>query len=161
MSVEIRRSLREALVSGSVAAVSSAAVAAWCGHRQRRHAAGPINAISHIAWGGDAREHARQDGRNTAVGWALHHGASIFWATGFELLFGRDAQRSTAHAVFGGAATAATAYVIDYHFVPERFVPRFDARLSRGSLFWIYAALGAGLATAARLRGYAGFTTIK
>ncbi|MFP3644833.1 hypothetical protein [Paraburkholderia sp. SIMBA_054] len=48
------------------------------------------------------------------------------------------------------AATAATAYVVDYH-VPERFEPGFDAHISRRSLTRVYVALAAGLAVGALL----------
>lgn len=146
------RAFTNALVSGTVAALLSAGVAAWCAHRQRAHAAGPINAVSHIAWGGSPESQARRDGLNTVVGWLLHHGASIFWATGFEFFFGRSARSSLRGALAGGAATAATAYVVDYHVVPDRFVPGFEARLSNRSLFYVYVALGTGLALAARMR---------
>lgn len=148
----ISRTFPNALIAGTVAALASAGVAAWCAHRQRGHAAGPINAVSHIAWGGSAESQARKDGPNTVVGWLLHHGASVFWATGFELFFGRAAERSLRNALLGGATTAATAYVVDYHLVPERFVPGFEARLSNRALFYVYAALGAGLALTARMR---------
>lgn len=147
-----RGTFPRALVSGSVAAVASAAVAAWCGRKQGGHAAGPLNAVSHIAWGGSAESQARKDGTNTVVGFALHHGASIFWALGFETVFGRRAERSVPDALIGGAATAATAYVVDYHVVPYRFVPGFEARLKNRSLFYVYAALGLSLAATAQLR---------
>lgn len=152
-----------ALVSGTVAALASGAVAAWCGHKQRGHAAGPINAVSHIAWGGSAEKQAKRDGRNTAVGFLLHHGASIFWALGFETAFGRRAERSVPEALLGGAATATTAYVVDYHVVPYRFVPGFEARLKDRSLFYVYAALALGLAATARWRAQKGrrFTTMR
>ncbi len=148
----ISRTFSDALMAGTVAALLSAGVAAWCGHRQRGHAAGPINAVSHIARGGSAESQARKDGPNTIVGWLLHHGASVFWAAGFETFFGRSAERSLRNALLGGATTAATAYVVDYHLVPDRFVPGFEARLSNRALFYVYAALGAGLTLTARMR---------
>lgn len=83
----------------------------------------------------------------------MHHGASIFWATFFEALFGRRAERSSTAAIAGGATIAAAAYITDYHIVSDRYKPGFDAYLSDRSLFLIYAALAAGLAAAARLRG--------
>src|SRR5690606_4831989 len=153
----------QALVSGSVAALASAAVAAWCGRTERGHAAGPLNAASHIAWGGRRESHAGKHGGHAAVGVALHHGASIFWALGFETLFGRRAERSVPDALLGGAATAATAYVVDYHVVPYRFVPGFEARLKNRSLFYVYAALALGLAATAQVRAQKGraFTTMR
>lgn len=163
MNMSAREIFSRALVSGSVAALTSAAVASWCGRKDAGHAAGPLNAVSHIAWGGSARSHARDDGVNTVVGFALHHGASIFWALGFEAVFGRRAERSVPDALIGGAATAATAYVVDYHLVPERFVPGFEARLKGGALFYVYAALALGLAATAQARAQKGraFTTMR
>jgi hypothetical protein len=152
--VEMSELLRRAAMSGTAAAIASGVVAALCARAQTGHAAGPLNAVSHIAWGGSARRHARHDGLNTAVGWLLHHGAGIFWATGFEALFGRRAEQSRPVGVAGGAATAAVAYVVDYHLVPERFVPRFEARLEKHALLYIYAGLAAGFALGARSRGW-------
>ncbi|WP_236873617.1 hypothetical protein [Burkholderia sp. PAMC 26561] len=45
--------------------------------------------------------------------------------------------------------TAATAYVVDYHVVPERVTPGFEAHVPPRSFVPIYAALGAGLALVA------------
>lgn len=145
--------MQRAAVSGTVAAVLSAIAAARCAQRQTGHPTGPLNAVSHIAWGGSAARHARHDGVNTVVGWLLHHGAAIFWATGFEALWGRQAERDVGAAVLGGLSTAVTAYGVDYHLVPDRFVPGFEARLEKRSLFYVYAGLAAGFALTAVVRG--------
>src|SRR4051812_1878413 len=71
----------------------------------------------------------------------------------FEPLLGKNAERSTRQALIGGAITAAAAYLIDYHVVPDRFNPGFHAHLTERSLFLVYVGLDAGLAAGARLRG--------
>jgi hypothetical protein len=50
------------------------------------------------------------------------------------------------------AATAATAYVVDYHVVPKRVTPGFEAHIDLRSFPKIYLALGAGFALAALIR---------
>ena len=112
-----------------------------------------MHAVSHIAWGDAPETHRGDTPHNWAIGAALHHGASVFWAGFFEALFGRRAERSTAAALTGGATIAAAAYVTDYHVVPKRFTPGFEAHLSNRSLLLVYAGLAVGLAAAARLRG--------
>ncbi|HYC49196.1 MAG TPA: hypothetical protein VED01_27275 [Burkholderiales bacterium] len=113
----------------------------------------PMHAVSHIAWNDDPKSHRGVHAHNWAIGTALHHGASVFWAAFFEAFYGRDAERSTASALVGGATVAAAAYVTDYHLVSDRFKPGFEAHLSNRSLVAIYAALAIGLAAGARLRG--------
>ena len=143
--------LARTLASGAVAAVASAAVAALCSRLENRHAARPLNAVAHIYDGGAP---PRVDGprhRNTFIGLALHAGASMWWAAFFEGLWGRLARRSTPSALVGGAAIAASAYLIDYHVVGPRFRPGFERFLSAPAMFAVYAALAAGLAVASRL----------
>ena len=112
-----------------------------------------MHAVSHIAWNDDPQSHRGRHARDWYIGTALHHGASVFWATFFEAFYGRNAERSTASALVAGATIAAAAYVTDYHIVSKRFQPGFEAHLSNRSLFAIYAALAVGLAAGARLRG--------
>jgi hypothetical protein len=37
-------------------------------------------------------------------------------------------------------ATATLAYAVDYHVVPKRLTPGFEAHLSGRSMFYVYAA---------------------
>jgi hypothetical protein len=112
-----------------------------------------MHAVSHIAWDDSAESHQGQTAQDYIVGSALHHGACFFWSPFFEVLFGRRAEKSTCAALAGGATIATCAYVTDYHIVSERFKPGFEAHLSNRSLFFVYAALAAGFAVGARLRG--------
>ena len=139
------------IVSGGTAAITSAIVAAVCSRLERGRAAPPLNAVSHILSGGPPPADAGPAGVNMVAGLVLHAGAAAFWATPFELLFGRIARRSALGAGVGGAAVSALAFVTDYYVVPRRFRPGYEAFLSGRGLFALYAALAAGLALGARL----------
>ena len=143
-------SLLHVLRTGLIAGVVSGAAALALSRLHNARAAPALNAVSHIAWGGRPPAHAGKDGRNFLVGWGLHIGASIFWATLFEGLFGRSARRRASRAWLGGGVTAALAYLTDYHVVPQRLRPGMEAYLPRWALYGVYAALGAGFALAAR-----------
>ena len=145
------RLLGRVIVSGGTAAITSAIVAAVSSRVERGRAAPPLNAVSHILWGGPPPADAGPAGVNMAAGLVLHAGAAAFWATPYELLFGRTARRSALGAGLGGAAVSALAFVTDYYVVPRRFRPGYEAFLSGRGLFALYAALAAGLALGARL----------
>ena len=149
----MKRFVLNCLLSGAAAGMTSHVVAAAAGRVERGHSGLPMHSVSHIAWNDDPESHQGRHAQNWLIGSALHHGASVFWATFFEALFGKGAERSTSAALVGGATIAAAAYVTDYHVVSDRFKPGFEAHLSDRSLFLIYAALAGGLAAAARLRG--------
>jgi len=149
----VKRFVLSCLVSG-LAGGALSHLASWVASRVERGRGDlPMHAVSHIAWNDNPKSHRGRDQRDWYVGTALHHGASVFWATFFEAFYGRDAERSTASALVGGATIAAAAYVTDYHVVSKRFQPGFEAHLSNHSLFAIYTALAVGLAAGARLRG--------
>ena len=149
----MKRFILNCLLSAAAAGIASHVVTAAAGRLEQGRSGLPMHAVSHIAWGDDPASHQGHHRHNWLIGAALHHGASVFWATFFEALFGQTAERSTSAAVVGGATIAAAAYVTDYHVVSDRFKPGFEAHLSNRSLFLIYVALAGGLAAAARLRG--------
>jgi hypothetical protein len=149
----MNRFIRNCLLSGLGGGACSHVVAALRSHAEQGRADLPMHAVSHMAWGDAPESHQGEHAYNEVIGTAFHHGASFFWAVCFEALFGRDAERSTASALVGGATTAAAAYVTDYHVVPDRLNPGFHAHLSPRSVFLLYAGLAIGLAAAARLRG--------
>jgi hypothetical protein len=73
----------------------------------------------------------------------------------FETLLARSSQRHSpgAGAVIAVAsATATLAYAVDYHLVPKRLTPGFEAHLSGRSMFYVYATLATGLAAAGLCR---------
>lgn len=139
------------LISGVAAAVASALTAAACSRLGRRGPSAPLNAVSHIAWGGDPPSDPGPGGVNLATGFALHTGAAVFWAAPFELVFGRMARNNRLSALVGGATISIVAFITDYYIVGPRFRPGYEAYLSRRGLFGVYAALAAGLAIGTRL----------
>jgi hypothetical protein len=152
--------LRRGLFSGSVAGLLSLATALVLSRRETGDADGVVNAVSHIAWGGTPLKQAARPGLNTVVGTLLHQGASIFWAFFYERFGGTTARHNSGAAMKAAATTAVVAYVVDYHVVPKRFQPGFEARLSGPSMFAVYAAFATGFWVASVLR-QKGLTTIK
>ena len=131
--------------AGPATAATSAAVAA-CGAFDSGNAVAPINAVSHIAWGDEAAEQEDASLKYTASGATLNALAIASWAAIYELGFGRRARQGNVKvAIIGGVATAALAYVTDYHVVPKRLTPGFEKRLSSPSMFAVYVALAASL----------------
>jgi hypothetical protein len=149
----MKRFILNCLISGTAGGLLSHFAASLRGRRESGRSELPMHAVSHIAWNDAPESHKGRTLHNAVIGSALHHGASIFWATFFEALFGKRAERSTSAALVGGATIATAAYITDYHIVSDRFKPGFEAYLSNRSLFAVYAALAVGLAAGARLRG--------
>ncbi|MGT2477705.1 hypothetical protein [Paraburkholderia terrae] len=109
------------------------------------------NAVTHRAF--------RERGvgpRFTLTGFAIHQASAVFWALLFEAInarLARGARRTDPVATVTAAmAPAATAYIVDFHIVPERLTPGFDEHLSN-SLAGEYVALAVCFAGAALLRG--------
>ena len=149
----MKRFILNCLVTGLASGIASHLAAAAASRVERGRSDLAMHAVSHIAWNDDPQSHQGQHAHNWWIGAALHHGASVFWATFYEAFYGRDAERSTASALVGGATIAAAAYITDYHVVSDRFKPGFEAHVSNRGMFAIYAALAIGLAAGARLRG--------
>jgi hypothetical protein len=143
-----RRTVRDAAVTGTVAAVLSTAVLAAAGRREAGSAFAPTNATSRWLYGEE--EAASVDGptaRHTLVGYAIHHGASIFWALVYELLFGTEAARRGAIVtpLVKGLAVSGLACFVDYQLTPRRLQPGYELRLSKPALAGVYLAFGVGL----------------
>lgn len=138
---------RDALLSGSMAAVASTAALAVAGRRETGSAFAPTNATSRWLHGDRAALHDAPSVRHTLVGYVIHHAASLFWATFFERWFGdrRDA-RDVPATLAGGATVAALACFVDYRLTPRRLQPGYELRLSRPALAVVYGAFAAGLA---------------
>lgn len=133
------------------AGLASALVAMLFSRAENRHAARPLNAIAHIADGGSPPARDGHLHRNTALGFATHMAASVWWAVFFEALFGERARHSARGAMAGGASIAGAAYVVDYHVVSKRFRPGFERYLSRPAMLALYASLAVAFAATARL----------
>ena len=138
---------------GSVSSLTSALAVLAGGKRTVGQSLPPMNAVSHIAWGGRPPAHAGRGAVNTWMGALLHTGACVFWASIFDVLFRHNGRQSGRRLAAGAVQTAAIAYVTDYYIVSRRFRPGYEAYLSPGSLFAVYAALAAGIALGAALTG--------
>ena len=140
------------LVPGTLAALASAAVLAAYGRREIGSIAAPMNGPSQWVWGRGAPYRDDATWRHTALGFAIHHGASLFWGVLFEF-FRRRAPRDVPGTVASAVTTAAIANVVDFKLTPERLTPGFEKRLSHRALFATYAAFAMGLAAGALLTG--------
>ena len=143
--------LQRAALSGSAAAVVSAAILVARGKRELDAPAAPLNAPSQWIWGKHAPYIDRPSLRHTAAGYAIHHLAAVFWACFHELALAHRGRRDAATVIKVAAGTTATAAFVDYCLTPERLTPGFQKRLSLGSLVMVYAGFAAGLASAALL----------
>ena len=142
-----REAARDALTSGTVAAVTSTAALAAAGSRETGSVVAPTNAISHWLRGDRAALQDEPSLEYTLVGHVTHHVASIFWATFYERWFGVAKDRGdVAPALAGGLAVSALACFVDYELTPRRFQPGYEMRLSRPALGTVYTAFGLGLA---------------
>lgn len=141
-----KQAMQDGAVSGSIASLLSTVVLAVQGQREAGSPFAPTNAISHWIWGDRAAAHDEANRRHTLVGYTIHHAASTLWAVCYEKWFGDQLQRkNVVPAAAGAAAVSAMACFVDYQTTPKRLRPGYEMRLSRSSLFWVYAAVGAGL----------------
>jgi len=149
-----KQALEEGVVAGSVASLVSAAVLALAGRRENGHGAAPVNAISHWIWDRPALRKDRPSLRHTLVGYLVHHGASIFWATLHARAWGsRPEAKQPGPALAGAAAAAAVACFVDYRMTPERLTPGFEHRLSLKAMAAVYASFALGLALGSMAHG--------
>jgi hypothetical protein len=151
MSEPWRRAARDAAVSGAAASIASTLALLACGARENRHASAPVNAVSHWVWDEDAVRQNRPSLRFTLLGYVIHHGAALFWASLYEKFLARP-NDSTARTMQKSALTAAVACVVDFKFTPRRFTPGYERRLSKQSLFLVYSAFAVGMASAGLLK---------
>lgn len=148
-----KRIASDALVSGSAASAASAAMLMACSKMHEGSAAGGLNGPSQWLWG-EAEAYTREATlRHTAAGYAIHHVTSLFWATLHVAVFGgsRRSKPVLQHCA-EAVASAATAYVVDYHVTPPRLRPGFEKHVNRDGMVAVYAAFAAGLAIAAIAR---------
>jgi hypothetical protein len=147
--------IEDALITGAIACAATALTAALCGARHRGSAVGPINATSHVVYGREAETVTNIDLRHTALGFAINAGASVFWALLYEKIFGATADRGrVAQALFGGKAIADLAYLTDYHVVPKRLTPGWEAHVTPRSLLLIFNVLAISLPLRGLLRNW-------
>ena len=143
-----RSTLREALVSGSVASAVSALTLAIAGRYDGpQRPAAPINAISHWIHGDSALHKDKPTLRYTLTGYLIHHAASIFWAVLHAQAWNRRHEAiDPLPAMATAAVTAGVACFVDFQLTPQRLTPGFEHRLSRPALAGVYASFALGLA---------------
>lgn len=142
--------LLRAICSGSTAGMTSAMAAAAGASASGRRPYAALNAVTHCLWPERAPREEDLSAKYTGIGAGIHLGSAIFWGVLFEALCGKRPRAGKIAAA--AATTAAVAYVVDYHVVPDRLTPGFEAHLSKQSLALTYLALGAGFAMAALAR---------
>ena len=140
--------LRFALMSGTVASAASTVALALLARAEGKGALQPVNSTSHWRNGEQAAAWRKADLAHTAVGYATHHAATVFWAVLFEWWLG--ARRPAALPLVRDAlAMSAVAAAVDYGATPKRFTPGWEFVLSKRSMAAAYAAMAAGLAAGA------------
>jgi hypothetical protein len=137
--------LKAAVVSGSVASVSSSVGLALLARANGLPPWQPVNATSHWLHGDGAARFEGADLAHTAVGYATHHAATLFWAVIFEAWLGR--RRPSALGMLQDAmAMSALAAAVDYGATPHRFTPGWELVLRKRDMAAAYVAMGLGLA---------------
>lgn len=139
--VTTRSLLADTLLTGAVAAIATFAVPGLLRAARGESVAASLNAESHVLWGDSAAEHDDLSVRYTGVGAATHLGACLFWSGLYEAAMGDVSATRPADDYAGAAATAASAYLIDYHLIPKRFTPGFEMRYSAGDMAAFFATL--------------------
>lgn len=146
-----KQALQDGLVSGSAASALSTLTLAAGGRHDSGSAYAPTNAISHWVWKDEAFGADRPDLKHTLVGYLIHHGSSVFWATLHARLYGRRGLAEDPTRLLTAALiSSAMACFVDYKLTPRRLQPGFERRLSTPSMVAVYAAFGLGLALAQR-----------
>lgn len=153
-----RSLLWEAFLSGSAASILSATALALTGRREVASAATPLNGPSQWLFGVQAPYCDGFSPKYTLPGYGIHHLASVFWGAIYEGARAWLRPKRAAEVVALGAATAATAALVDFTLTPQRLRPGFEKRLSARSLVLVYGAFAAGLAAATLASRLAGRT---
>jgi hypothetical protein len=141
----------DGLISGATASVLSTAALMVCGKIEAGDPIAPTNAISHCIWGDISATKNGFQAKYTIPGYVIHHASSVFWAVILEKYYGHELDKSDASGTLkiAGVATAIACFA-DYKLTPHRLQPGFEMRLSKPSLFMVYASFAFGLAIGAR-----------
>jgi hypothetical protein len=143
---------RKVFLSGTCASITSAIALAVGSRVEEGSAAGGLNGPSQWLWGEAEAYTRRATVRHTAIGYAIHHITSVFWAAVLEAAVGSNKRKNVTQHCVEAAGCAAVAYVVDYHVTPRRFRPGFKKHMGPRSIFAVYSAFAAGLAIAAIMR---------
>jgi hypothetical protein len=146
-----KNAIEDSLVSGTAASVLSTAVLAICGKIEAGNAYAPTNAISHWLWGDIAGRKNGFQAKYTIPGYVVHHASAVFWAALLEKYYGHVLDNSSDAGIVKAASIATgIACFTDYKLTPRRLQPGFEMRLSKPSLFLVYASFALGLAIGAK-----------
>jgi hypothetical protein len=143
------RTLRSAFVSGTAASITSTIALALLARAEGKTASQPINATSHWLNRSEAGSFEGIDIAHTAVGYATHHAATLFWAVLFEWWIGRRRPLPILRLFQHALATSAVAVVVDYGATPQRLTPGWELVLTKRSMAVAYGAMAVGLALGA------------
>ncbi|MFL6549451.1 MAG: hypothetical protein ACJ8OJ_12200 [Povalibacter sp.] len=149
---DLRKAARRSVFSGTCASVASALALAFRGHEEEGSAVGPLNGPSQWLWGEEARTR-EASWRHTAVGYAIHHLSSNWWAVMYEAVSGDAGTRKRTSRILAEAAgVTAVAFAVDYGLTPKRLQPGFEKHVSAPSVALGYAGFALGLAASTLLR---------
>ena len=84
--------------------------------------------------------------RHTAVGYATHHAATLFWAVLFERCLQARRTRTIGPVLREALIVSAVAAAVDYGATPRRFTPGWEFVLSKRAMAVVYGAMALGLA---------------
>ena len=135
-----------ALVSGTIASITSAAALVLLARAEGKNALQPVNATSHWLHGEQASRFVGLDCKHTLVGYATHHAATIFWALFYESWIGPRSRPSRRRMLADAVMLSAIAAAVDYGPTPKRFTPGWEFVLSKRAMAAAYAAMAVGLA---------------
>ncbi len=141
--------LRHAAVSGTCAALTSSAALASAARAEGKAALRPLNSTSHWLNGDRAASHEAAGLSHTAVGFATHYAATIFWAIFFEAWLARRRPVRPVPLLRDALVLSAIAAAVDYGATPKRFTPGWEFVLTKRSMAVAYAAMAVGLAAGA------------
>ena len=148
----VRRALRAAAFSGTLAGITSTIALAVMARAEDKGALQPTNATSHWLNGDEAASVRQADIPHTLVGYATNHAATVFWALVLEAWIARRRRPPTPANLLGDAiAVSAVAVVVDYGATPKRFTPGWEFVLSKRAMAVVYAAMAVGLAAGAAM----------
>lgn len=124
----------------------SAAVLVCHGRWHLRSPWALINAPSQWVHGGKALRQRAPSWRYSALGGAIHHLSSMWWAWVFAHMLAEWRSPSVRQAApCLAVGVTALAWWADTHVVPRRFAPGFDRLAGRWGLACVYAAFAYGL----------------
>ncbi len=143
------KTLRSAMLSGSLASVTSTVALAFLARAEGKAAVQPVNSTSHWLNGEQAGSFKQADLAHTAVGYATHHAATLFWAVIFERWVAPRRPVAALPMLRDALLLSAIAAAVDYGATPKRFTPGWEFVLSKRSMAAAYVAMAVGLAAGA------------